>query len=236
MALGSLLTIFLSTAYDYYDERQFMKHVEAEKEWAEDLRVQLARDFEEARSTPLDDADPANRDFERQRKLRELTFALPLRVAGDRAAEEAGWLPGFPYGDELHGKERVPAEETKMFVTKDEYGGISSVLIAVNVDVYGQETRQDDAADNFTFAPAADSGPDERRVRPAEWEDAKGSVLGELVARVRMQKESWKRQDRLSQVEEDYLLVVLYLRNRTWMFLLDRGEVQPLSGIVNILT
>ncbi|KAH7018561.1 uncharacterized protein B0I36DRAFT_336211 [Microdochium trichocladiopsis] len=240
MALGSLLTIVLSTAYDYYEERQYMQKYKAEEEWAEDLRVQLAREFDEARSTPVDDSDAgaANRDFERQRKLRELTFALPPRVAGERAAEEAGWLPGFPYGDELHGKERVPAEETKMYITKDDYGGISSVLIAVNVDVDQQQDAP--SADHAyytppTFAPAVDSGLDERRVRPSEWEDAGGTVLGELVARVRMQKDLWKRQGRLSQVEEDYLLVVLYLRNRTWMFLLDRGEVQPLSGIVNIL-
>ncbi|KXJ86948.1 hypothetical protein Micbo1qcDRAFT_168054 [Microdochium bolleyi] len=246
MALGSVLTIALSTAYDYYEERQYMKQATADQEWAEDLRVQLVREFDEARRTPLDETAGDNADFERQRKLRELTFGLPLRVVSAQEIEEAGWLPGFPYGDELHGKERVPAEETKMYVGKDELGGISAVYVAANVDVdqkvpqeqYGEESDDNSSGDRTfasRFAPAMDTGPDERRVVPREWEDAAGNVIGELVARVRQQKDLWKRQGRLSQVEEDFLLVVLYLRNRTWMFLLDRGEVQPVSGVANIL-
>lgn len=252
MALGSFLTIALSTAYDYYEDRQYMKQAAADQEWAEDLRVQLVRDFDDARQTPLDETAGANADFERQRKLRELTFGLPLRIVSAQEIEEAGWLPGFPYGDELHGKERVPAEETKMYIGKDELGGISAVYVAANVDIdqkapshqYGDAdtdadndgSNRDDARSLASrFAPPMDTGPDERRVVPREWEDAAGNVLGELVARVRQQKDLWKRQGRLSQVEDDFLLVVLYLRNRTWMFLLDRGEVQPVSGIANIL-
>lgn len=208
MALGSALTILLSFAYDYYEERQYIKEFFEEQSRIEDVRLQLSDEFARARSEPD--------EFDREAKLRDITFKIPTLVTD--VPEDMGWLPGFPVGDELYAKERVPVSETKMYAVSHVEGGFSGLIIAANVDV-------EDPPGPPYFRP----------VPREEYNDAAGCVIGELVARARIQKDLWRKQGKLPRHDDDFIAVFLYIRNHSWIFALDGDVVRPDHGLHNIL-
>ncbi|RYP92511.1 hypothetical protein DL770_001377 [Monosporascus sp. CRB-9-2] len=187
MALGSALTLGAFFAYSSYSYRKALKGLEAEADETRGVYKEFARRFAEAREA---------KDHDR---LREATFEFSRRLLsmhGD-AIFEAGPLPPYPEEDELHGKEKIPPEDTLMFVEKDEGRFITVAQVSVNLDL--EELDSD-------WKRYIDGEVD---VNPAH------DKLGELLTRFEYQVEFWRKQEKLRGGE---LFVVFALRDKYWTF------------------
>lgn len=188
VALGSALTVtaYLSyIGYTYYQVRKALKSLQAEAEETRGVYGDFAQQFAEAR------------EAQNHERLREATFGFIRRLLskhGD-AIFEVGPLPPFPEDDELHGRERIPAEDTLMFVEKDEDRFITVVQVAVNLDFKEVESEWNSKPDRLV--------------------DAADDKLGELLTRFEYQVEFWRKQDKL---RGGQLIVVFALRDKFWTF------------------
>ncbi len=185
MALGSVLTVTAYVAYTLYRYRKTLKSLEAEVGASKHVYEEFARRFAEARDA---------KDHDR---LREVTFDFNRRLLsrhGD-AIFEAGPLPPYPEEDELHGKEKIPVEDTLMFVEKDEDRFITVVQVAVNLDFEEVDS--------------------EWQRRPDTLVDPVDDKLGELLTRFEYQVEFWRKQEKL---RGGQMFVVFALRDKFWTF------------------
>ncbi|KAI0134532.1 hypothetical protein BJ170DRAFT_610251 [Xylariales sp. AK1849] len=160
-------------------------------------------------------------------KLRELTFNIwRMDETSDdgsgQPGKEVGPLPGLPFDDEMAGKELVPAEDTLMFVRKDDEGRIAELSVAVNVEF------------DELYRGMADP--------PVELHKDK---LRELLRRIDDVVKLWQRQGRLieertnsqgSAIEGVVILTVtLVLRDKAWIFDYGDGHFHSIqSGSVGL--
>lgn len=197
MLLGSLLTITAAFAWTLYRYQRALEGLEADGDSDAESAAREYEDFREQFARA--------REAEDHLKLRDVTFRF-VRALGERHPDsggvplEAGPLPPFPEDDELRGKERIPAEETMMFVETDEDDFITTVQVAVNLDL------EDLEAGEFNY---------DRNRNPHQSADPSEDKLAELLWRFEWQVEYWREQDRL---KGGRMFVVFGLRNRLWAF------------------
>lgn len=228
MAIGSALTITAYVAWRYYHYRRFVREVNELRQRSEEHR-QMMEEF----ACLLDQAREAGDEI----RMRELVFERQRRIADD-LAYEAGPLPGFPAGHELYAKEKVPVEDTLMFIEKMDEDGTSggpsqsqwygrdedqnqpldsesegtSVMIAVNADSV-----------SMGYDPERDSLGDIVAVDPQE------TKVQELLWRFENQVKAWRKEDR-KDMHDDFQVILILRDNTIFCFLYTDGVFRSLGA------
>ncbi|KAI1502552.1 hypothetical protein F5X99DRAFT_158362 [Biscogniauxia marginata] len=225
MAIGSALTIGAYVAWWYYDYRQFARQLAEERQEIEEQR-QMLDEFQSLLAEAREAGDEA--------RMRELVFERQRRFSGSQV--EAGPLPGFPVGHEMYAKEKVPVEDTLMFVDNLQ-AEVQSWGPSQNQG-HGRDRDQNqilDPQDQYSVvmvvvnADGESTGFDPHRYAPGQTVavDPQKTKFQELLWRFKNQVKAWRREGR--EDLNDDILVIFVLRDTIFGFLYTQEEFKSVG-------